>query len=86
MENFDKFEGDIEFSLQPPVEQAEEWHDEDSLGELETNEFDSIEIDIEDWDTYDEDYDGQPDEHTEWQDFMGGDEYYDHSENWLGDY
>ena len=29
-----------------------------------------------DWD----DYDGQPDEYTEWQDFMGGDEYYDHSE------
>ena len=25
--------------------------------------------------------DGQPDEYTEWQDFMGGDEYYDHSEN-----
>ena len=25
--------------------------------------------------------DGQPSEYTEWQDFMGGDEYYDHSEN-----
>ena len=25
--------------------------------------------------------DGQPDEYTEWQDYMGGDEYYDHSEN-----
>ena len=34
---------------------------------------------------YDE-YDGQPDEYTEWQDFMGGDEYYDHSENCLEDY
>jgi len=28
-----------------------------------------------------DDYDGQPDEYTEWQDYMGGDEYYDHSEN-----
>jgi hypothetical protein len=26
------------------------------------------------------DVDGQPDEYTEWQDYMGGDEYYDHSE------
>ena len=34
---------------------------------------------------YDE-YDGQPDEYTEWQDYYGGDEYYDHSENCLGDY
>jgi hypothetical protein len=34
---------------------------------------------------YDE-YDGQPDEYTEWQDFWGGDEYYDHSENCLEDY
>ena len=25
--------------------------------------------------------DGQPAEYTEWQDYMGGDEYYDHSEN-----
>ena len=24
--------------------------------------------------------DGQPDEYTEWQDYFGGDEYYDHSE------
>jgi len=28
-----------------------------------------------------EEDDGQPSEYTEWQDFMGGDEYYDHSEN-----
>ena len=33
---------------------------------------------VEDDDDYD---DGQPDEYTEWQDYMGGDEYYDHSEN-----
>jgi len=25
--------------------------------------------------------DGQPSEYEEWQDYMGGDEYYDHSEN-----
>ena len=30
--------------------------------------------------------DGQPDEYTEWQDYMGGDEYYDHSENCMGDW
>jgi|LULG01.1.fsa_nt_gb hypothetical protein len=31
----------------------------------------------------DDDYedDGQPSEYDEWQDYMGGDEYYDHSEN-----
>tara|TARA_Y100000593_G_scaffold26359_1_gene52529 strand:- start:21 stop:194 length:174 start_codon:yes stop_codon:yes gene_type:complete len=28
-----------------------------------------------------EEDDGQPSEYTEWQDYMGGDEYYDHSEN-----
>ena len=28
-----------------------------------------------------EEDDGQPSEYEEWQDFMGGDEYYDHSEN-----
>ena len=27
-----------------------------------------------------EEDDGQPDEYTEWQDYFGGDEYYDHSE------
>ena len=31
---------------------------------------------------YDIEYDdGQPSEYEEWQDYMGGDEYYDHSEN-----
>ena len=28
-----------------------------------------------------EEDDGQPSEYDEWQDYMGGDEYYDHSEN-----
>ena len=28
-----------------------------------------------------EEDDGQPSEYTEWQDYFGGDEYYDHSEN-----
>ena len=27
-----------------------------------------------------DEFDGQPDERQEWDDFMGGDEYYDHSE------
>ena len=34
------------------------------------------------------DFDGQPDEAQEWADYMGGDDYYDHSEaQWdYGDY
>ena len=34
-------------------------------------------------DVDDDDYEdaGQPSEYEEWQDYMGGDEYYDHSEN-----
>ena len=35
---------------------------------------------VEDVDDDPED-DGQPSEYDEWQDYMGGDEYYDHSEN-----
>ena len=34
---------------------------------------------VEDDDDYEDD--GQPSEYEEWQDYMGGDEYYDHSEN-----
>ena len=75
---------DKEFCLTAPEGENQ---DEDSLGELETNEFDSIEIDIEDSrDMYDEisdnelyEDDGQPDEYTEWQDFMGGDDW-DHGQ------
>jgi hypothetical protein len=33
----------------------------------------------EDWDEYEEWYDGQPDEYTEWQDYMGGDDW-DHGQ------
>lgn len=33
--------------------------------------FDSLEEECE----YDEEYDGQPDEYTEWQDYMGGDDW-----------
>ena len=49
------------FDLQPPEGYES---DEDSLGELSTN--DSIEIEIED--------DGQPTEYDEWQDLYGGDD------------
>tara|TARA_R110000824_G_scaffold48118_2_gene136033 strand:- start:3378 stop:3608 length:231 start_codon:yes stop_codon:yes gene_type:complete len=45
----------------------------DPIGDAET------EYDIE-YDDEPED-DGQPSEYEEWQDYMGGDEYYDHSEN-----
>ena len=36
---------------------------------------------VEDDDDDDYEDDGQPSEYDEWQDYMGGDEYYDHSEN-----
>ena len=70
-----------------PFRQPEERHEEhndgangydpedpehDEIGDAET-EYD-IEFD-------DEEGDGQPSEYEEWQDFMGGDEHYDHSEN-----
>lgn len=31
------------------------------------------------YDEYEEEYDGQPDEYTEWQDYMGGDDW-DHGQ------
>ena len=34
---------------------------------------------------YDDEDDGQPSEYDEWQDYMGGDEYYDHSESVWGE-
>ena len=53
------------FDLQPPEGYES---DQDSLGELSTN--DSIEIEIED--EYEDD--GQPTEYDEWQDLYGGDD------------
>ena len=52
-----------------PFPQPEERHEEVNDGD---NGHDDDDI---------EEDDGQPSEYTEWQDFMGGDEYYDHSEN-----
>ena len=69
------FPEDEEFQLSAPADYD---GGEDSLGELETNEF--MYDEIEDNELY-EDYDGQPSEYDEWQDYMGGDEYYDHSES-----
>ena len=40
--------------------------------------------DVDDDDDIEED-DGQPSEYDEWQDYMGGDEYYDHSESVWGE-
>lgn len=38
--------------------------------------FDDDEIDLDDHDLGDDEiYDGQPDEYTEWQDYMGGDDW-----------
>ena len=43
--------------------------------------------DLDDECGFDDEHDGQPDEAQEWADFMGGDEYYDHSEaQWDGDF
>jgi hypothetical protein len=47
----------------------------DPIGDADT-EYD-IEFDADD----EPEDDGQPSEYEEWQDYMGGDEYYDHSEN-----
>ena len=44
--------------------------------------FNAVVTDEDDIDEDDiEDDDHQPSEYDEWQDYMGGDEYYDHSEN-----
>ncbi len=61
-----------EFQLSAP----EGWdviEGDDSIGELSTHDG----FEGEDW----AEVDGQPDEYTEWQDYMGGDEHYDHSES-----
>jgi hypothetical protein len=74
----------------PPVQIVEQRHPEHNDG---ANGYDDDPEDPEhdpigDADTdYDIEYDdepeddGQPSEYEEWQDYMGGDEYYDHSEN-----
>ena len=49
--------------------------------ELETDTYNWEEIESDDGHLELYEDDGQPDEYTEWQDYMGGDEYYDHSEN-----
>lgn len=47
--------------------------------------YDDYNDDYDDYDDYDDDYDddyesdGQPDEYTEWQDYMGGDDW-DHGQ------
>ena len=77
------FDAEKEFNLQPPVEQAEEWHDEpDSLGDLDTNEFEFVDDSRDEVDAYEYEDDGQPSEYEEWQDVYGGDDWdhgqYDH--------
>ena len=56
-----------------PEQEEPEDPEHDPIGDAETD------YDIE-YDDEPED-DGQPSEYEEWQDFMGGDEHYDHSEN-----
>ena len=43
------------------------------------NECEDVELVFDDEDEDDYEYDGQPDEYTEWQDFMGGDDW-DHGQ------
>ena len=66
-----------------PVKIAEETHPEHNDGANGYDPEDPEHDPIGDAETeYDIEYDdGQPSEYVEWQDFMGGDEYYDHSEN-----
>lgn len=49
----------------------DDYDDEEDWEEFEEY-LDSVE---EDEDYYDEEYDGQPDEYTEWQDYYGGDDW-----------
>ena len=74
-----------EFQLTAPEGESQ---DEDSLGDLDTNEFiddsrDEMEA-YEGEDAIADDFfyedDGQPDEYTEWQDVYGGDDW-DHGQN-----
>lgn len=74
----EEVEADEEFQLSAPADYD---GGEDSLGELETNEF--MYDEIEDNELY-EDYDGQPSEYDEWQDYMDGDDW-DHGQYDMGD-
>ena len=56
-----------------PEQEEPEDPEHDPIGDAETD------YDIE-YDDEPED-DGQPSEYEEWQDYFGGDDYYDHSEN-----
>ena len=59
-----------------PEQEEPEDPEHDPIGDAETD----YDIEFEKDDEDDED-DGQPSEYEEWQDYFGGDEYYDHSEN-----
>ena len=64
------------------VEEVESDNDLDSL-EFEYDEWEEVESDDGHRELYEDEYtDGQPDEYTEWQDYMGGDDWdhgqYDH--------
>ena len=61
------------FDTQVQIEEDAEfqaWLDVQEVADIQAMEADSC----------DEEFDGQPDERQEWDDFRGGDEYYDHSE------
>ena len=100
MSNFSKFDiqPQIEETYEPTaadLAELNEWLDEIEadlpeldehdmqveLAELEAQEGE-LELDV-DGDEWDE-YDGQPDEYTEWQDYMGGDDW-DHGQYDMGD-
>ncbi len=63
---------DEDFQLTAPEGEDQ---DEDSLGDLDTNEYIDDSRDL----FEDDEYDGQPDEYTEWQDVYGGDDW-DHGQ------
>jgi hypothetical protein len=57
-------------------------HDDGEADELDT--FDVEDDSQDNWEADEDDYDGQPDEYTEWQDLHGGDDW-DHGQYDNGD-
>ena len=60
------------------VEEVQSDNDLDSL-EFEYDEWEEVESDDGHRELYEDEQDGQPDEYTEWQDYMGGDDW-DHGQ------
>lgn len=75
MDSFNTNQHSDELSYQPT---AADWAEYQDWLESQEQEWRAAEISGDEFVDADE-YDGQPDEYTEWQDYMGGDDYYDYS-------